>query len=332
MPSLRIEGDLMKLNCPVCGNVENDRALCPTCGRGVEDGLNWEKRYGCWAGKPNGTPEDTRHCIEEISGGQGGYSDYISRQCGRKRGYGIYGLYCKQHSKKHEPKPKDTKVNMNEGPGFSSFTIRDKDTPVVIAILNEPNPKNFDVWADEIGHEMEQSIKNDCEIVKETQEPKPNYHAELESITFFNITEYNMKRNKITESMLKEIESLRAELAEIQKHSATTVYLGMIDRLKKENEALRAENGGLRHMLSQTYVEGIKKENEALRAELEQTQKDREMYYQHYGQEFELNEALRDLVKIEQDTASRVMDANIKKYAEFKSEIDRLRAELEGTK
>jgi chromosome segregation ATPase len=55
--------------------------------------------------------------------------------------------------------------------------------------------------------------------------------------------------DKQIESLINENESIRAELKEIQKHSATTVYLGRIeniktrmDKLEKENEELRLEN------------------------------------------------------------------------------------------
>jgi hypothetical protein len=46
-----------------------------------------------------GSPEDETRCIEEVS-------DYDSRwahygQCSRKRGFGIDGLYCKQHALTH---------------------------------------------------------------------------------------------------------------------------------------------------------------------------------------------------------------------------------------
>lgn len=52
------------------------------------------RKYGCWAGKPNGTPEDPSLCIVEV--GQG----WLYSQCRRKRGHGYNGLLCKQHSTK----------------------------------------------------------------------------------------------------------------------------------------------------------------------------------------------------------------------------------------
>ena len=58
-----------------------------------------ERRFGEWAGNPNGTPEDITRCIEEVWPQSHGWIPY---QCHRKRGYGPGGLYCKQHAKKQE--------------------------------------------------------------------------------------------------------------------------------------------------------------------------------------------------------------------------------------
>ncbi len=55
------------------------------------------RRYGKWAGNPNGYPEDETRCIIEIWPRSGSWASY---QCMRKRGYGPDGLYCKQHAKK----------------------------------------------------------------------------------------------------------------------------------------------------------------------------------------------------------------------------------------
>jgi hypothetical protein len=52
------------------------------------------RRYGAWAGNPRGTPEDPARCVAEVSDG------YLLKQCGRPRGHGPGGLYCKQHGKK----------------------------------------------------------------------------------------------------------------------------------------------------------------------------------------------------------------------------------------
>ncbi len=64
------------------------------------DIINGQRRYGCWAGNPNGTLEYPDRCIEEVWPSHG----WIPHQCNRKRGHGPDGLYCKQHAKKHEAK------------------------------------------------------------------------------------------------------------------------------------------------------------------------------------------------------------------------------------
>lgn len=53
------------------------------------------RRYGQWAGKPDGYPENIEHCIKGVFPG----NSFIERQCTRKRGYGLNKLYCKQHAK-----------------------------------------------------------------------------------------------------------------------------------------------------------------------------------------------------------------------------------------
>jgi len=61
-----------------------------------------ERRYGQWAGNPQGFPENKANCIYEIFPCT--RDDWIPHQCRRKRGYGTDGLYCKQHAKKIEAK------------------------------------------------------------------------------------------------------------------------------------------------------------------------------------------------------------------------------------
>jgi hypothetical protein len=51
--------------------------------------------YGAWAGMPNGIPEDETCCIVEVSTRER-WASY--HQCFRKRGFGIDGLFCKQHA------------------------------------------------------------------------------------------------------------------------------------------------------------------------------------------------------------------------------------------
>jgi hypothetical protein len=61
--------------------------------------INGQRRYRCWAGSPKGTPEDKSRCVESVH--DEGRSP-LSHQCGRKRGHGPEGLYCKQHAKRFE--------------------------------------------------------------------------------------------------------------------------------------------------------------------------------------------------------------------------------------
>ena len=53
------------------------------------------RRYGCWAGGPEGTKEDKECCIAEV------YDNISSLfyQCQRKKGYGGNVNFCKQHAK-----------------------------------------------------------------------------------------------------------------------------------------------------------------------------------------------------------------------------------------
>ena len=54
------------------------------------------KTYGNWVGNPDGQLEDEKYCIKEVWGNDRWSHGY---QCGRKRGYGPDGKYCKQHAK-----------------------------------------------------------------------------------------------------------------------------------------------------------------------------------------------------------------------------------------
>lgn len=54
-----------------------------------------KQSYGDWAGSPKGNRPDPNHCCEEVSDS---VASHLFHQCGRKRGYGPEGAYCKQHS------------------------------------------------------------------------------------------------------------------------------------------------------------------------------------------------------------------------------------------
>ena len=59
------------------------------------------RRYGQWAGNPQGVPEDVEFCAFEVKGDRWG----ISRQCQRRRGHGPNKDYCKGHGKKVDANP-----------------------------------------------------------------------------------------------------------------------------------------------------------------------------------------------------------------------------------
>lgn len=50
-------------------------------------------KYNRWSGNPKGDEYDIDICAWEVS------SSWSFFQCSRKNGYGVNGLYCKQHSK-----------------------------------------------------------------------------------------------------------------------------------------------------------------------------------------------------------------------------------------
>jgi hypothetical protein len=53
-------------------------------------------RYNKWAGNPNGDKYNEKQCAYEVSDNRG----FMYRQCTRKNGKGINGLYCGIHAKK----------------------------------------------------------------------------------------------------------------------------------------------------------------------------------------------------------------------------------------
>ena len=58
------------------------------------------RRYAVTSIRPEGVPEDPARCIEEISRRAAFGRDYS--QCGRPRGHGPDGLYCRQHARRAE--------------------------------------------------------------------------------------------------------------------------------------------------------------------------------------------------------------------------------------
>ena len=58
------------------------------------------RTYNNWAGNPKGTPENIKKCIKSVWP----RGEWFSHQCTRDRGFGLDGLYCKQHAKDQEAK------------------------------------------------------------------------------------------------------------------------------------------------------------------------------------------------------------------------------------
>lgn len=56
------------------------------------------RRYGMWAGNPNGYRESPECCAVEIPG-RGAWGAAEARQCAKPRGHGPNGMYCKAHAK-----------------------------------------------------------------------------------------------------------------------------------------------------------------------------------------------------------------------------------------
>lgn len=59
--------------------------------------VDGKRRYGCWAGNPDGYPENPLRCVQEVSQEH----SYIPAQCRRARGHGPEGEYCRQHARHH---------------------------------------------------------------------------------------------------------------------------------------------------------------------------------------------------------------------------------------
>lgn len=65
-------------------------------------GKDGKRRYHCWAGEPDGYPENPLNCIVSVP--EGGRS-CLSRQCKKKRGQGRNGLFCGIHAKQDSKRP-----------------------------------------------------------------------------------------------------------------------------------------------------------------------------------------------------------------------------------
>lgn len=61
------------------------------------------RRYGQWAGNPDGMAEDSTRCREEVWPRDAGWMPY---QCQRNRGHGPRTELCAQHAKLYENRKK----------------------------------------------------------------------------------------------------------------------------------------------------------------------------------------------------------------------------------
>ena len=64
--------------------------------KGPSPGLTG-RRYGQWAGNPDGQPEKPGYCTEKVYP----TGSFINRQCSKKAKYGPSDEYCKIHAKRH---------------------------------------------------------------------------------------------------------------------------------------------------------------------------------------------------------------------------------------
>lgn len=95
----------------------------------VPDGNPGERRYGKWAGNPEGKLEDTARCIISLRPD----ATFIYCQCARKRGHGFNGNFCKQHAKRYPavaPSPIGTggPKKTDEPPNPSTNTVVHKSS------------------------------------------------------------------------------------------------------------------------------------------------------------------------------------------------------------
>lgn len=56
-------------------------------------------RYGCWAGRPNGSLQQADQCVAEVNFDV--MRGNMGQQCSRARGKGRNGLYCGIHARRN---------------------------------------------------------------------------------------------------------------------------------------------------------------------------------------------------------------------------------------
>lgn len=86
--------------------------------------------YGAWAGRPDGTPPDPSGCAKEVR--ESGRWPKFS-QCGRKRGYGPEGAFCKQHDP--EAMAKRKAASKAKGEAAWAKRMQEYHGPSAVALL-----------------------------------------------------------------------------------------------------------------------------------------------------------------------------------------------------
>lgn len=103
-------------------------------GKGLEYKRPTNRRYGQWAGEPDGHAEDATRCVCEV---WPAVNAWVPCQCGRKRGHGPGGLYCKAHGRA-------AAIDAGLNPGGESQTVwivvRDN---LAVATLDRETEKSF---------------------------------------------------------------------------------------------------------------------------------------------------------------------------------------------
>lgn len=79
---------------PADAGCDHPRSGTAPQGPGHKQSPHYKKKYGAWAGNPEGRAPDYALCCEEVWTRERWARHH---QCSKKRGYGPDGAYCKQH-------------------------------------------------------------------------------------------------------------------------------------------------------------------------------------------------------------------------------------------
>jgi hypothetical protein len=99
--------------------------------------INGKRRFGCWAGNPDGRAEDPACCIEEVFPGRG-----TSYQCTKKRGHGPNGEFCRIHY----PEAVAKRAQERDAKYDKAHAIQQRrwNDEIVGAHLRNENPQEYD--------------------------------------------------------------------------------------------------------------------------------------------------------------------------------------------